>query len=131
MYLKTSVSCHTMMFINETTCIYIVNCLGNFMKFINKDLCGWGKLVVLNIFYQILKISIFLKNKQPSVLHTARVPLRRSLPILKFSVLQDGLVVTQGLATVIGRLTLMLEKTLKLLLSTLIWMMILSVIMTN
>ena len=88
--------------------------------------------MLLYIFYQILKISsIFFLNKQPSVLHTTRVPPRRSLPILKFSVLQDGLVVTQSLATVIGRLMLMLEKMLKLLLSTLIWIMILGVMMTN
>ena len=87
-------------------------------------------LVLLYIFYQILKFVIFL-NKQLSVLRTIRVLLRLSLPHPELLALHNGLVITQLCGTVIGGLMLMLEKKLKLLLWTLSWSMIMGVIRTN
>ena len=102
-----------------------MNCLGNFMKF-NK-FCPevtWC-CCIFN-----LKICILFHKQLVVVLHL-RISLRLSLRLLEFSVLHNGLVITQILGTVIGGLMLLLEKMLKLRSWTLIWNLILGAIMTN
>jgi len=77
-----------------------------------------------------LKVCILFHKQLVVVLHL-RISLRLSLRLLEFSVLHDGLAITQILGTVIGGLMFLLEKMLKLSSWTLNWNFIMGVIMTN